>query len=121
MRALLALLFVVACANAQAFGSTCLDKVDKAMSDEMDANSWTSHGVDTLDEGATNEFVANPHDWSNTLEDRDIVEIEQYIVADKYEFYHFTGTGDYSGGFQLLLVVDPATCLETDRFLTYEE
>jgi hypothetical protein len=105
-----------------ASANVCYNTVDQSMVQEFDEAKWKYHGIDELSEVEMNEILANPHDWTNEISEEELLELEQkYFLKGGYEFYLLTGTGDYSGGFQEILVVTPNDCDIETRYVIYAE
>lgn len=121
MRLFIIAILVMTSCFAQAVDS-CYDKVDTEMAEEMASKNWKYHGIDALDTVQVDEILANPHDWTTEMTDDELAELEQkYVLPGENEFYLLTGTGDYSGGFQELIVVNAASCEVEKRYVMYVE
>lgn len=108
-------------ATAQA-SSVCYEQIESALIQEIEANGWSFHGVDEYSAEDLTQMLSNVDDWSNELYEEEVAEIAAYVAQGTYEFYSVTGTGDYSGGYQELIVADPNNqCAPVARYLTYAE
>lgn len=100
----------------------CFDKVDKQVEQETVAQGWSYHGIELISAEALKAMLLDIPSWSNELDENQIVQIQQFSQkSDSLEFYLMTGTGDYSGGYQNLLVVEKDSCGVAAEFTTYVE
>jgi hypothetical protein len=99
------------------FAKTKCEKIVGAeIEAEMEAKGWR-YFFEKIRKADVKRIVAEE---SNELDESEAEDLLSYVSKTGYEYFQITGTGDFSGGFQELLIVDKA-CSIVKRELTYAE